>query len=175
MDRKMRSNLGIGVLLLLIGGWMLTVQFLPNIGEWFWGFFDWPVYIIGAGAAMLIFGLIVGAPGMAIPACIVGGIGGLLFYQNTTGDWDSWAYAWALIPGFTGIGTLLASLLGEGGKTGLRSGLTLIFISLVLFLIFGAIFGANPLGIYWPFLLIALGIWMLVQPFFKRKDKEITP
>ena len=172
MSRKMRSNLGIGVLLILIGGWMLAVQFLPNLGDWFWGIFDWPIYIIGAGVALFIFGLIIGSPGMAVPACIVGGIGGLLFYQNSTGDWESWSYAWALIPGFTGIGSMLASLFGEGGKSGFRSGLTLTFISLVLFLIFGGVFGANPLGIYWPFLLIALGIWMLIQPLFRRKDKE---
>ena len=124
MSRKARSNLGIGLLLILFGGWFLIVQLVPNLSNWFWSVFDWPVYIIGAGLCFLIFGLVIGAPGMAIPACIIGGIGGLLYYQNATFDWDSWSYVWALIPGFTGIGTLLASLLGEGGKTGLRSGLT---------------------------------------------------
>jgi hypothetical protein len=173
MSKMTRSNLGIGLLLVLIGGWFLAVQFVPGLGGWFWGFFDWPVYIIGAGLALLVFGLIIGAPGMAIPACIVTGIGGLLFYQNATSNWESWSYAWALIPGFTGIGIVLASILGEGGKSGFRSGLTLTFISLVMFLIFGAIFGANPLGIYWPFLLIALGVWVLIQPLIKGKNREI--
>jgi hypothetical protein len=171
MSRKTRSNLGVGVLLILIGGWFLAVQFLPNLGDWFWDLFDWPVYIIGAAICMLVFGLIVGAPGMAVPACIVGGIGGLLYYQNATGDWDSWSYAWALIPGFVGVGAMLSSLLGEGGKGGFRSGLTLVFISLVMFLIFGSFWGANPLGAYWPVLLIALGVWMLIQPLFKKSNK----
>ena len=172
MNKSTRSGLGIGVLLILIGGWMLAVQFIPGLGDWFWSIFDWPVYIIGVGLALFVFGLIIGAPGMAVPACIVGGIGGLLYYQNATGDWESWSYAWALIPGFTGVGVMLTSLLGEGGKSGFRSGLTLTFIGLVLFLIFGAMFGANPLGNLWPLLLIALGIWMLIQPLFKRKDRE---
>jgi hypothetical protein len=169
MDRKTRSTLGIGLLLIIIGGWFLTVQFVPGLGNWFWSIFEWPVYIIGAGICFLVFGLVIGAPGLAVPACIIGGIGGLLFYQNTTGNWESWSYAWALIPGFVGIGIILASLLGEGGKAGFRSGLTLVFISLVMFLVFGSFFGANPLGAYWPLLLIALGVWMLIQPLFKKK------
>jgi hypothetical protein len=169
MDKKTRSNLALGILFVLVGGWFLALQFVPGLGNWFWDLFDWPVYIIGAGVLLFIFGLISGVPGMAVPACIVGGIGGLLYYQNMTGDWDSWSYAWALIPGFTGVGTMVASLLGEGGKSSFRSGLTLTFISLVLFLIFGSFFGANPLGRYWPVLLIALGLWILVQPLIKRK------
>jgi len=169
MSRKTRSNLGVGLLLLLLGAWFLALELVPNLGVWFDRFFDWPVYIMGAGLCFLIFGLIVGAPGMAVPACIIGGIGGMLYYQNTTGDWDSWSYAWTLIPGFTGIGVMLTSLLGEGGKTGFRSGLTLTFISLVMFLVVGSFFGSNPLGMYWPFLLIALGLWILIQPIFTKR------
>lgn len=170
MNRKNRSNLAVGLLLILIGGWFLAVQFVPGLGDWFQIYFDWPVIIIGVGVCLLIFGLLVGAPGMAVPACIVGGIGGLLYWQNATNNWESWSYAWALIPGFVGIGAMLSALLGEGGSKGLRSGLSLVFISLVMFLIFGAFFGATPLGPYWPVLLIALGAWMLIQPLFKRSS-----
>ena len=169
MSRKTRSNLGVGLLLMLLGAWFLALELVPDLGVWFDRFFDWPVYIIGAGLCFLIFGLIVGAPGMAIPACIIGGIGGMLYYQNTTGDWESWSYAWTLIPGFTGIGVMLTSLLGEGGKTGFRSGLTLTFISLIMFLVVGSFFGSNPLGMYWPLLLIALGLWILIQPIFAKR------
>jgi len=172
MNRKTRSNLGVGLVLILIGGWFLAVQFVPSLGDWFGSIFEWPVYIIGAGICFLVFGLVTGTPGLAVPACIIGGIGGVLFFQNATGNWESWSYAWALIPGFVGIGVMLAALLGEGGKAGFRSGFTLIFISLVMFLIFGSFFGSNPLGMYWPFLLIALGLWMLVQPLFKKRVKE---
>lgn len=170
MSRKSRSNLGVGLLLVLFGGWFLAVQIVPDLGRWFWSAFDWPFYIIGAGICFLIFGLVVGAPGLAIPACIIGGIGGLLYYQNVTSDWESWSYAWALIPGFVGVGVMLTALLGEGGKTGFRSGLTLVFISLIMFLIFGSFFGIKPLGNLWPILLIALGLWMLIQPLFKKKQ-----
>jgi hypothetical protein len=168
MSKKARSNLGIGLILILVGGWFLLVQFVPDIGRWFGSIFDWPVYIIGAGVCFLIFGLVVGAPGMAVPAFIIGGIGGLLYYQNATFDWDSWSYAWTLIPGFVGVGVIITSILGEGGKKGISSGLTLIFISLVMFLIFGSFFGVKPLGNYWPVLLIALGLWILARPLLKK-------
>ena len=80
------------------------------------------------GACLLIFGLLAGAPGMAVPATIVAGIGGILAYQNATGDWTSWSYVWSLIPGFVGLGIMLSALLGDGGREGFRSGLSLVFI-----------------------------------------------
>ena len=172
MSGKTRSNLAVGIMLILVGGWFLALQFFPDIGDWFWGIFDWPIIIIGVGACLLIFGLLAGAPGMAVPASIVAGIGGILAYQNATGDWESWAYMWSLIPGFVGVGVMLASVLGEGGREGFRSGLTLAFISAILFLVFSSIMGANPLGDWWPVLLIALGLWLLIQPFFRKNKSE---
>ena len=168
MSRKTRSNLAVGILLILVGGWFLAVQLMPNLGDWFWSTFDWPFVIIGVGACLLIFGLLAGAPGMAVPATIVAGIGGILAYQNATGNWESWAYVWSLIPGFVGVGVMLSALLGEGGREGFRSGLTLIFISAILFMVFSSIMGANPLGSWWPVLLIILGLWLLIQPLFRR-------
>ncbi len=162
-----------GIILILVGGWFLAVQIFPDLGSWFWSTFDWPFVIIGVGAFLLIFGLLAGAPGMAVPAAVVAGIGGILAYQNATGDWTSWSYVWALIPGFVGIGIMIAALLGDGGREGFRSGLSLVFISAVLFLIFSSIFGANPLGDWWPVLLILFGLWLLIQPLFRRRKKIV--
>jgi hypothetical protein len=167
MSRKTRSNLAFGILLILIGGWFLAVQMVPGLG-WFWNIFAWPMIIIAIGVAFLLLGVVIGAPGMAIPACIIGGIGGLLYWQNVTNNWESWAYAWTLIPGFVGVGLMLASILGEGGRESFRVGAWMSFISLIVFAIFGALFGQSVLGVYWPVLVIALGVWLLVQPLFKR-------
>ena len=172
MSRKTRSNLALGIILILIGGLFLAMQFMPDLDDWFWSTFDWPFVIIGVGVCLLIFGFLAGAPGMAVPAAIVSGIGGILAYQNATGNWESWAYAWSLIPGFVGAGVMIAALLGEGGREGFRSGLTLLFISAILFLIFSSIMGANPLGAWWPVLLILLGLWLLIQPLFRRKSPK---
>ena len=95
--------------------------------------------------------------------CIVTGIGGILYVQNRTGAWASWAYVWALIPGFVGIGLLIAGTLGHKRRKSWREGGRLIVISAVLFLVFGAFFnGLGVIGQYWPVLLIGLGLWQLL-------------
>lgn len=166
MSRKQRSTLGAGLLLILLGAWFIVVQFIPTLDDWFWQYFDWPMVIIAVGVFLLVFGLLLGAPGMAVPAVIVSGIGGLLAYQNATGNWESWSYAWALIPGFVGLGIILAALLGEGGKSGLRDGLNMLLFSAVLFAIFASIFGVTPFGPWWPVLIIAWGLWLLIRALF---------
>ncbi len=174
MNKRTRSSLVFGILLILIGGWFLAVQIVPGL-DWFWDIFQWPMFVIGTGVFLLLLGLVLGAPGMAIPACIVGGIGGLLYWQNATGHWESWSYAWTLIPGFVGAGLMLASLLGEGGKDNFRVGAWMSLISLIVFVVFGAFFGTNVLGTYWPILLIVFGFWILIQPLFRRRKKSAAP
>lgn len=162
MTRQQRSSMALGLVLVALGGWLLATRLVPGLAQWADVSFTWPMIVMAVGAGLLFFGLLVGQPGMAVPACIVGGIGGLLYYQNTSGDWASWAYAWALIPGFVGVGVLLAALLEGKLRTEGREGLRLLVISAVLFLIFGSFLGGPaPLGQWWPVLLILLGLWML--------------
>jgi hypothetical protein len=119
--------------------------------------------VIGVGALFLL-GALVGTPPLAVPGSVIAGIGGILYYQNVTGDWASWAYIWALIPGFAGIGTILMGLLTPGGRRNVREGGRLVVISLVMFLIFGAFFGGlGRLGQYWPVLLIGIGGWLILK------------
>lgn len=170
MDRRRRSSLVGGLLLVLLGAWFLVVQLVPELESWISLNLSWPLFIIGAGLLLLVLGLLLGEPGMAIPAVIVGGIGGLLYWQNSTGNWGSWAYAWALIPGFVGLGTILAGVLGENPLQSLRDGVNLVIISAVLFAIFGSFLGGLDLfGPYWPVLLILLGLWILLQPLWRRR------
>lgn len=99
-----------------------------------------------------------------MPAAIFSGIGGLLYWQNATNQWASWAYAWTLIPGFAGVGALLMGLLGKEPMRNFRAGAWLVFISLVMFAIFGAFLGGmNFFGPYWPLLLVALGVILLAR------------
>jgi hypothetical protein len=115
MEPRTRGAAVGGVLLILLGACLLLVQVNPDwrglLGlEW-----SWPLIVVAVGIGLFLMGLITGAPAMAIPACIVAGIGGILYWQNITGNWLSWTYAWALIPGFVGIGMIVAAILGEGG------------------------------------------------------------
>ena len=165
MNVQRRSNLALGVVLILLGGIFLATQLLPGLGL----ILSWPWIVIGVGAALLVIGLLVGAPDMAVPACIVAGIGGILYYQNLTGDWTSWSYAWALIPAFVGVGMLLAAMLGGRSRYAFREGIRTLLVGIVLFLVFGSIFGAFTwLGAYWPLLLVAAGVLILVEGIFKR-------
>jgi hypothetical protein len=167
MDRQQRSNLAIGVVLILLGAFFLLVRFT----DWSIALENqWPLIVIGVGALLLIIGVVTGVPDMAVPACIVGGIGGILLYQNTTGDWGSWAYMWALIPGFSGVGIVLGSLLGGRERLSIRSGLETIIGSLVLFCVFGFFLGPfKELGTFAPLLLVAAGLLIIGRSFILKR------
>ena len=166
MDRRRGSSLAAGLVLILLGAWFLVAQWVPGLQIWF----SWPLTIVGLGVLLLIIGLLTRVPAMAVPACIVGGIGGLLYWQNATGNWESWAYAWTLIPGFVGVGIVLSGLLGGESRQSVSGGGWLILISLVLFTIFGSFFGAlGIVGDYWPVLLILLGLLILIRSLFRSR------
>jgi hypothetical protein len=165
--RQNRTNLVLGILLILIGGWLVVTRQVPAVQEWLDSNFAWPMYTIGAGLLVLVVGLITGAPGMAVPASIIAGIGGILYYQNATDDFSSWSYMWTLIPGFVGVGTILAGLLGENTRANLARGANLLVTSAVLFLVFATFFGGlNILGEYGAaVILILLGLYVLARGF----------
>ncbi len=169
MAQSHRSRLAVGLLLIIIGAWFLAAQVFPGLQSWINQSFAWPMIIVGVGGALLVIGLLTGAPSMAIPATIVAGIGGLLYWQNATGNWESWAYTWTLIPGFVGVGTVIAGLFGDQPSRSVRGGLSLILTSLVLFLIFGAFLGGLTwLGPYWPVILIGVGVLFLILALARR-------
>jgi peptidoglycan/LPS O-acetylase OafA/YrhL len=113
---------------------------------------------------------------MSIPAAIVAGIGGILYYQNANDDFASWSYMWTLIPGFVGVGTILAGLLGEHTRSNLARGLNLIGISAVMFLVFATLFGG--VGILGPngaaIALIVLGVYILLRGFLRNRGPNET-
>jgi len=169
MNHNRRAPIFGGIILILLGAFFLVKQFYPDI----FAFWDWPFIIIGLGVLFLLWAVIGTIGGLAIPAMILTGIGGILYYQNVTGNWESWSYIWALIPGFVGVGILLSGLIDRKFKASLDGGLTMIVISTILFLIFGTAFGMdNNLGKYWPILLILLGLISLGRVIFRRKSKS---
>ena len=173
MSSSQRSALVGGVLLIALGIIFLIGQAAPGMWSWV-NAFSWPLFVVGAGLLLLIIGVLTNTPGMAVPACIVGGIGLLLYWQNKTGDWASWSYAWALIPGFVGIGTIVTGL-WQGKWADVRGGLWLIAISAILFVVFGSLLGGlfgGSLGIlaqWWPLALIAVGVLSLIDYVARRR------
>lgn len=160
-----------GILLILIGAAVLAWQLSPQLQESIQIQMEWPLWIVGVGALLFLLALVFSEPGMAVPAFIVGGIGSLLYWQNATGNWESWAYAWALIPGFVGLGIVVSGLLQAVNWNDVRSGGGMILISLIMFLVFAGLFGGlDILGPYWPVLLILLGIIVLIRPLVGSRD-----
>ena len=155
-----------GLILILVGGFFLAAQLMPEI----FGYVSWPFLIIGLGGAFLLAALLTRNGGLAIPGCVLGGIGGILYYQATTGDWASWSYIWALIPGFVGVGVIIAGLLSRERPHFDTGGLILIAISAMGFLIFGSAFGlALDVSTLWPLFLIGIGFIILISAIFRRR------
>jgi hypothetical protein len=167
MDKRKRTSIFGGVILILIGALLFMAQIMPDLVPDFWRVFSWPWIIVGVGLFLLALGAILGEPGLAVPATIVGGIGGILAYQYYTNDWASWSYIWALIPGFVGLGIILMRALG--GDASFKDGGTLLLISFIMLAVFGSFFGALGMaGKYWPVLLILLGVVLLGRSFFTK-------
>ena len=173
--RQNRSNLFLGILLIAIGGWLVATRQIPSLGQ-FTENMTGATWTISAGLLILLIGLITNAPGMAVPASIVAGVGGILYYQDQANNYSSWAYMWTLIPGFVGVGTILAGLLGENTRRNLAGGLRLIVISAVLFLVFATFLGnVNILGEYGAaILLILLGVFVLARGIMRGGGQRET-
>ncbi len=158
-----------GLVLIGVGVFFLLMQFFPGLAGVINMERQWPLIIIGIGGVFWL-AAILGTPPLTIPGTIIGGIGSILYYQNLTGNWASWAYVWTLIPAFVGIGMFCMSILGDGGKHARREGGRLVVIGLVMFVIFGGFFtGLGSLGRLWPLFLILAGGWMLLKNSLSRR------
>ena len=169
-----RQNVVGGTILILLGIFFLLNQFMPGYLDQFLGKnFSWPWIIIGIGFIFIFFAIVTMTGDLAIPGCIVGGIGGILNYQAQTGDWESWAYVWTLIPGFVGLGIFLSAIINRGNKKQYAESFQLMIISGIGFVIFGSIFGVFTwqFAQYWPVLLIVYGVWILIKNIFWRESK----
>ena len=180
MSSSTRASIVGGAFLILLGLLFLAGQVL-QVRVWE---FTWPFIIIGTGALFFVAMFLGGKPlgPLAIPGTIIAGIGAMLFVQNTFNLWESWSYSWALIVLFVGLGIFI-----YGAWSGLpetrASGLRVMRVGLVLFLVFGAFFGllftltgvyGMSSGLIWAILLIVLGFYMFIARMFRwiRRSEE---
>ena len=175
MSKQSRSQLVLGIILILAGAWFFAEQTIPSVADFVDQYFKWPFTLVWIGALILLIGLLTGNPGMAVPAVIVAGIGGIFYYNDAYASGQAaWSYMWTLIPGFVGVGSILAGLLGDNTRQSLKHGFNMLIVSAVLFLVFASIFGGlELLGNYGPaILLIGLGVWLLVRSLWKSFSKK---
>lgn len=165
-----RQNLVWGIILILLGGAFLVYQLFPDL----LGGFRWPWILLALGVVFAIASLVGRVGGLMIPGAILLGLGGIFLYQDTTGDWDSWAYIWALIPGFVGLGMLIGGLYDRELAGARPAALIMMLVSLILFAVFGGFLGLQPdILRFWPVLLILLGLFVLLKAVRSgSKNKE---
>ena len=150
-----------GIILILLGIFFLLLQFFPGLADLFNLSQQWPLIIVGAGV-LFLFGALFGNPSLSVPGVIISGTGLILYYQNSTGDWSSWAYIWSLYPVFVGLGLLMMHTLQGNWRQGIREGGSLVLIGIVLFVVFAGFFnGFGGIGRFWPVLIILGGLWLL--------------
>jgi len=172
------SSAALGVVLVVVGIFALGVVVLGvDLTQ-----YGWPLFVIVPGLTLLVVGFVGGGAGASVPGGIVTMLGLVLAYQSSTGDWASWAFAWALIaPGGIGLGLYLQAL-RDRDSVQLRRGRTLIFISLMIFMI-GFVFFESILGISGvdygifgkaalPALLIVIGVILLVRSI--QRSRRLT-
>ena len=161
------SMAAIGSAIVVIGVLTYFIQMASvDVASWLGGS-GWTLFVIVPGVALLIAAVFLGEK-TALIATIAGAVlttvGGLLLYQDQTAHYESWAYAWALIPGSVG------AALAVHGLRFKRSDLVTVGTRMVagfgVLLLVGAwffetIFRTNQapfdLGDNWPIALIALG------------------
>ena len=161
-----RSNAGAlvgGALLIAFGLLALAGQVFRSVD---WGFL-WPFTVIGFGALFFVAMFAGGkqASAFAIPGSIVGGIGLVLLFQNITGHWESMSYFWTLIILFVGVGIYIMGLYGADLKQK-QSGLRVMKVGFILFIIFGAFFEmifSSYNNLVFPVLLILLGAYLMLS------------
>ncbi len=171
-----RSQLVLGILLILLGAWYFLDRSVPDFHDLMDKYMDFPMNMFLIGAGIFLLGLMLGSPGLSVPAAIVAGLGGIFYYQQTTEDFSSWSYMWTLIFGFIGVGMIVAGLLGDNTAHNLKRGFNLVILSAVMFLVLSSILGDWALlGNFGPsILLILLGLYVLGSGLYRtfRRQEE---
>ncbi|MER3555314.1 MAG: hypothetical protein C4331_13480 [Meiothermus sp.] len=91
-DNHSRNQI-IGIILVVLGGLFLLGQVVDlgeSIGHW-----GWPFFVMLPGILLLVLAFVGGktSAGLAVPGSIVTTVGLILFVQNVTDHFESWAYA----------------------------------------------------------------------------------
>jgi hypothetical protein len=169
-NRGNRGTVIAGAVLILFGLFFLIGQFAPKyFGDQYW----WPWSIVGVGVIFLVMTLLSGAGGLAMPGSILTGTGLMLYWQNLTGHWYSWAYTWTLIIGLVGLGLILGSLVDDRMRRALPAGLILSIVSLAAFALYSWLYAQ---GLWqWPYIIIGVGAIFILMAVLVRIAPLMIP
>lgn len=171
-----RGTLALGALL-IVGGLLLFVDQQLGFGITDLG---WPMIVVTVGVVLFVLGMTVAAEeGMVVGGVVVSTIGLVLLFQDRTGMWSTWAYAWALVgPAASGLGMLLWGARTANARK-LREG-TWAFLGgigmfAIGFLFFEGLIGLNGLALAipdWllPVVVIGIGVVILGRALMSRES-----
>lgn len=175
-----RATVAIGLLLIVLGAAFLVARQagidLGSVG--------WPLFVIVPGVVLFAIAFTVGGrrgSGFAIGGAITTVTGLVLAFQNATGLWATWAYAWALVaPTGAGLGLLLYGLFTRQADfvaTGQRMMLVGLGLFIGLAIFFEGIIGLSgdrliPFDTALPLLLVGIGGLLIVSSLIGRRRKD---
>ena len=171
------SNLTIAAVLILVG----VVALVAQVARIPLKHYMWPFSVLVPGVLLVVLGLGLknkASEGLTVLGSMVTGVGLVLFLQNLTGLWASWAYAWTLVaPGAVGLGQVIyGSVKDQPAKAregwgAMRAALWMFVIG---FVFFELVLGISGFGLgreYWPVAIIVLGVALLVRNMvFRQRD-----
>jgi hypothetical protein len=168
-EKRNYGALVVGLVLICMGALTLFERLFS--GAKFWGYL-WPLIIIGFGALFFVVMFLTerSFAWLAIPGSIITTNGIMLFLQNLTGRWETWSYSWTVILMSVGLGIYIMGA-WQGDASRRRSGLKVLEIGAILFIIFGSFFEILfSLGVpstlrdyILPVALIVLGVYLVVK------------
>lgn len=171
-------NERLGLVLVLGGALLLVFQLFG----WRFGEILWPFFILVPGLLILSAAFLGGrslAP-LFIPGSVITTLGLIFLVQNATDHFESWAYAWALMPAATGAGLFLQGrrvgnreLTGQGRRMAGIGGA--VFLLGALFFegfIFGDFRNTWLFRIGLPLVLIAAGTVLLLRQSSGRSSSS---
>lgn len=175
----------IGVALVVVGViGLLTTWADIDPSQWLGGS-GWTLFLIVPGVLLLAGGLATTQPagqGVTIAGSVVTTLGVMMLVMDRTETWNTWAFAWALIPLAAGVGLVLHGLRTDDQQR-VGAGLRLAAVSAALFLAgawyFGTLFQTgNPpieLGDAWPLVLVVIGVVVIAVSLLRRPTGPDAP
>jgi peptidoglycan/LPS O-acetylase OafA/YrhL len=163
---------------LIVGGALLLVFRLLG-----WRISDhfWPFFVIVPGLALLAVAATASgreSRSLAVGGAVVAGAGLILFVQSLTDYFQSWAYAWTLLPAFAGAALLFIGR-RDSDAAGATVGLRLMQWGGATFVVFAVVFeglifnsGLVEGGLVLPIVLIAVGVFVLFRGGFITRGPD---
>ncbi len=166
MGRTETTRVALAAILIGAGVILLALRLIGGVGG-----FVWPFFVIAPGVVLLALAASTGWRERTVAAAggVVTGVGVILFVQNLTDYYQSWAYAWTLLPLFAGAALYLVADAGDD-ESARKIRRQLVLWSAVSFVVLGAIFETLIFhdrllegGIILPLLLIVAGGALLLR------------